>query len=150
MVACTTSIFRDNVQKSNMLCIAGIQYTNLPIDKIRHVMSSHAQEDDYDDEDDEPTTANQAESLQHLQQPINGIHLYVCCHGSRDTRCGNIGNRLARALDRLVQERQMQGNVQVFKCSHVGGHKVCPSLLPLCSETLSCVILSICTFVATI
>ena len=112
--------------------MTGIQYTDLPIDKVRQVTAAHidtssAQTDD--NEDDEASTSDQADPMAHLQQPMDGLHLYVCCHGSRDSRCGKIGNRLAHRLDKLIQQRQLQEQVQVFKCSHVGGHKVLQPLL---------------------
>ncbi len=47
-----------------------------------------------------------------------------CCHGSRDLRCGVIGDKLIQRLQTLIQEREWQENVKVFRCSHVGGHKV--------------------------
>ena len=47
-----------------------------------------------------------------------------CTHGSRDCRCGTIGAKLVERLDSLVAERGLQGSVGVFRCSHVGGHKV--------------------------
>ena len=118
----------NDTSQSNVM--TGIQYTDLPIDKVRQVAAAHidtssAQTDD--DEDEEASTSDQADPMSHLQQPMDGLHLYVCCHGSRDSRCGKIGNRLAHRLDRLIQQRQLQEQVQVFKCSHVGGHKVLSS-----------------------
>lgn len=47
-----------------------------------------------------------------------------CCHGSRDTRCGVIGPALALRLEQLVEERGWRDAINVFTCSHIGGHKV--------------------------
>lgn len=52
------------------------------------------------------------------------MHLSRCCHGNRDLRCGVIGEKLVQRLETLVKEHEWQGNVHVFRCSHIGGHKV--------------------------
>lgn len=94
---------------------------------VRQVTAAHmdltSSDEDLDDTV-EVSNSSQLEAVQHLQQPLDGLHLYVCCHGSRDTRCGKFGNSLVRKLDNLIQQQQLQETVQVFKCSHVGGHKV--------------------------
>ena len=104
----------------------GVQYLDLPINKVRQVTAAHMDTSSPDDDNDEGEAANslQLEAVQHLQQPLNGLHLYVCCHGSRDTRCGKLGRKLVNTLDSLIQKQQLQSMVQVLKCSHVGGHKV--------------------------
>jgi len=59
--------------------------------------------------------------------PKNTVHIYVCCHGARDQRCGVIGelvisgmrNYLAVPPTAALQEL----DIQVFGCSHIGGHK---------------------------
>ncbi len=45
----------------------------------------------------------------------------VCCHGSRDTCCGQLGPPVARALEML--------GAQVLECSHPGGHRFAPTTL---------------------
>lgn len=58
------------------------------------------------------------------QLPPRTVHIYVCTHNTRDRRCGVIGplvketmrNYLASSPSRALQ-------VEVFGCSHVGGHK---------------------------
>ena len=104
----------------------GVQYLDLPIDKVRQVTAAHMDTSSPDDDGDDGEAQNslQLEAVQHLQQPLNGLHLYVCCHGSRDTRCGKLGRKLVNTLDSLIQKQQLQSMVQVLKCSHVGGHKV--------------------------
>ena len=103
-----------------------MQYLDLPINMVRQVTAAHMDLTSDEDLDDtvEVSNSSQLEAVQHLQQPLDGLHLYVCCHGSRDTRCGKLGNSLVRKLDNLIQQQQLQETVQVFKCSHVGGHKV--------------------------
>ena len=110
---------------SNHVACLGVQYVNLPIDKVRQVTAAHMDTTStQDDPDDEASSSSLSDPLLHLQQPLEGLHMYVCCHGSRDSRCGKLGNSLVRTLNRLIERRQLQGMIQVFKCSHVGGHKV--------------------------
>ena len=65
-----------------------------------------------------------------MQEDVsNQLFLFVCCHGSRDKRCGVLGPPLCAALEQHVAKRGLQGRVHVRMCSHIGGHKVRP-----CSE----------------
>jgi len=50
--------------------------------------------------------------------PKNTVHIYVCTHGARDQRCGVIGRLL---IERFKDYET--GTLQVFGCSHIGGHK---------------------------
>ena len=60
-----------------------------------------------------------------LQEDVsNSIYLFVCCHGSRDERCGRIGPAVCRALERRIEQLGLQSRVLVRVCSHIGGHKV--------------------------
>ena len=52
------------------------------------------------------------------------LHLFVCCHGARDARCGRIGPELCRAFEERVAQLGLQERVHVLMCSHIGGHKV--------------------------
>jgi len=68
-------------------------------------------------------------------QPLpQDLHLFVCVHGSRDARCGDIGPKLASSLESLSAELDLGGEVgdsdddwsekmRVYKCSHLGGHR---------------------------
>jgi len=60
----------------------------------------------------------------------NSVHIYVCCHAERDVRCGVIGELLISRLRKYIASPPvdlveiLQGKeVEVFGCSHVGGHK---------------------------
>lgn len=75
--------------------------------------------------EDDVSRSPQVDPLLDLQRPIKGVQLYVCCHGSRDTRCGKLGHSLVTVLADLIRQHQLQDLMQVYKCSHVGGHKVC-------------------------
>ena len=49
------------------------------------------------------------------EEKLQGMALLVCCHGSRDVRCGYLGPLLADKLQEL--------GAQVFLSSHIGGHQ---------------------------
>lgn len=111
--------------------LIGVQYSNLPIEKVGQVTSAHILQEAAvpDNEQADEAHVHSAhlkldKSILHLQQPLRGMQLLVCCHGSRDTRCGKIGNELVTVLNEQIHQRQLQGRVEVLKCSHVGGHKV--------------------------
>ena len=54
--------------------------------------------------------------------PTADLQLFVCCHAARDERCGTCGPALVRRLRALVAEDdELEGGVQVFPCSHLGG-----------------------------
>lgn len=114
----------------------GVQYHNIPIDKVSQVTAAHiAQQSSHLEDDSAPQPEPKlelSEELAQLQQPITGVQLLVCCHGSRDVRCGNIGNSLVKSLHRLIHEQQLEDKIEVLKCSHVGGHKV-KQLSQLCA-----------------
>jgi (2Fe-2S) ferredoxin len=61
--------------------------------------------------------------------PEDTIHIYICCHAARDQRCGVIGPMLLSDIRKyIISNPRDVGNlgprdVQVFGCSHVGGHK---------------------------
>eukprot|EP00301_Raphidiophrys_heterophryoidea_P024483 c7967_g1_i2.p1 GENE.c7967_g1_i2~~c7967_g1_i2.p1 ORF type:complete len:229 (+),score=42.89 c7967_g1_i2:451-1137(+) len=54
---------------------------------------------------------------------------FVCCHGSRDSRCGTCGVRVLNRLANAVRERNLTDLVSVHPCSHVGGHKYAANVL---------------------
>ena len=54
---------------------------------------------------------------------LEGVQLFVCCHGSRDSRCGSIGVPLARRLQTVANNIGLGDVVNVYMCSHIGGHK---------------------------
>ena len=62
--------------------------------------------------------------------PPPRTHIYVCTHGSRDCRCGDLGEPLYQALVKEARWRKIGGamsdgedGVRVARVSHVGGHK---------------------------
>lgn len=50
------------------------------------------------------------------------VHIYVCTHGSRDCRCGDVGEPLYQAINKEIARRKVR-NVKVARVAHIGGHK---------------------------
>jgi (2Fe-2S) ferredoxin len=59
---------------------------------------------------------------------LDGTHVFVCTHGSRDDRCGRCGPAIVAALRRACQEGDLD-DVSVRATSHVGGHKFAGNVL---------------------
>ena len=62
--------------------------------------------------------------------PPNSVHIYVCCHAARDQRCGIIGELVLSTMREYIKtpprdivDDLLRLDMQVFGCSHVGGHK---------------------------
>lgn len=51
------------------------------------------------------------------------VRVYVCTHGARDCRCGDLGGSFVQALREEVGRRKLEGTVKVGEVGHVGGHK---------------------------
>lgn len=56
-------------------------------------------------------------------EPLRGSHVLVCCHLARDRRCGVCGTALASRFREEVQRRGDADSVNIWPCSHVGGHE---------------------------
>lgn len=54
--------------------------------------------------------------------------LLVCNHGSRDRCCATFGFAIYREL-REVYARSQPESLRVWRCSHLGGHRMAPTLL---------------------
>lgn len=53
-----------------------------------------------------------------------GWDIYVCSHGSRDCRCGDVGGALVDSLREEVQKQKIpKDKVRIWEVSHLGGHK---------------------------
>ncbi|KIJ97236.1 hypothetical protein K443DRAFT_681712 [Laccaria amethystina LaAM-08-1] len=58
------------------------------------------------------------------------IHLYVCTHGERDCRCGDMGGKVVSALKKEVKERgDSADRVRIGEVGHVGGHQYAANVL---------------------
>ncbi|XP_008463017.1 uncharacterized protein LOC103501260 [Cucumis melo] len=55
-------------------------------------------------------------------EALKGSYVFVCCHGSRDRRCGVCGPTLVSRFRDEIKFLGLQ-NVSVSPCSHIGGHK---------------------------
>ncbi|KAG5653223.1 hypothetical protein H0H81_001700 [Sphagnurus paluster] len=85
-----------------------------------------------------------AETLKrHADGPIvsasEEIHLYVCTHGARDCRCGDMGGAVFKALQdevkRLVDvdPSGAASRVRLGEVAHVGGHQLSGQLSLICT-----------------
>ncbi|KAJ7705542.1 Sucrase/ferredoxin-like-domain-containing protein [Mycena rosella] len=82
-----------------------------------------------------------AEALrQHATAPCNNdqtdsIHLYVCTHGARDCRCGDMGGKVFQALKEELDRRARTDpsgpakSVVLGEVAHVGGHQFAATML---------------------
>ncbi|MCK5440166.1 MAG: sucrase ferredoxin [Gemmatimonadetes bacterium] len=59
---------------------------------------------------------------------LEGTHVFVCTHGSRDDRCGQCGPAIVSALRRACRDAELD-DVSVRATSHVGGHKFAGNVL---------------------
>ncbi|KAI0266354.1 Sucrase/ferredoxin-like-domain-containing protein [Gloeopeniophorella convolvens] len=67
-------------------------------------------------------------------QSQGGLHLYVCTHGARDCRCGDLGGKVAEAFkDEVLKRRKPEpvkySSVTVSEIGHVGGHQYAANVL---------------------
>ena len=51
---------------------------------------------------------------------LRNDYVFVCCHSSRDLRCGTTGHQI---FNLLSTSPELPSDVQVMKISHIGGHK---------------------------
>ncbi|KAG6592105.1 hypothetical protein SDJN03_14451, partial [Cucurbita argyrosperma subsp. sororia] len=56
-------------------------------------------------------------------EALKGSYVFVCCHGSRDRRCGVCGPTLVSRFRDEIKFLGLQNEVSVRPCSHIGGHK---------------------------
>ncbi|KAL2652495.1 hypothetical protein R1flu_020623 [Riccia fluitans] len=54
---------------------------------------------------------------------LPGSYVFVCAHTSRDARCGACGPVLIQKFQEEIGARQLEGQIFVRPCSHIGGHK---------------------------
>jgi len=50
-------------------------------------------------------------------------YLFICGHKKRDKRCGVAGPMLAAEFQKVIKQKGLENDVQVFQTSHFGGHK---------------------------
>lgn len=64
-----------------------------------------------------------------VPEALNGSHIFVCAHSSRDRRCGVCGPPLIEKLSEEIELRGLKDQVFVSPCSHIGGHKYAGNLI---------------------
>ncbi|KAK7052134.1 altered inheritance of mitochondria protein 32 [Favolaschia claudopus] len=78
-----------------------------------------------------PSIQPPAYSIQHADE----LHLYVCTHGARDCRCGDMGGKVFQALEEELDRRRRAEplgsakGVFVGQVGHVGGHVYAANIL---------------------
>ncbi|KAL8469671.1 hypothetical protein ACS0TY_032502 [Phlomoides rotata] len=88
-------------------------------DMIRYRRLTHFDIDTFVEE----VLVKNVEWLPGSPEPLRGWYIFVCCHGSRDRRCGVCGPSVISKFKTEIQSRGLQGKVSVGPCSHIGGHK---------------------------
>lgn len=71
----------------------------------------------------EEVLVKDSEWLPMTPEPLKGSYIFVCCHGSRDRRCGVCGPALVHRFRDEIESHGLLGKVSVSPCSHIGGHK---------------------------
>eukprot|EP00249_Psilotum_nudum_P009228 c21794_g2_i1 orf=80-1462(+) len=88
-------------------------------DMVRYKGLTHFDVDAFVDE----FLVHNREWLSGRPEKLRGAHVFVCCHASRDARCGVCGPALVGKFKEHVSARGLEDQVFVSPCSHVGGHK---------------------------
>uniref|UniRef100_A0A452YTV6 Sucraseferredoxin-like protein n=1 Tax=Aegilops tauschii subsp. strangulata TaxID=200361 RepID=A0A452YTV6_AEGTS len=88
-------------------------------DMIRYRELTHLDVDNFVEE----VLLKDTEWLPGSPEAIKGSYVFVCCHGSRDKRCGVCGPALITRFKEEIEGQGLDGQVAVSACSHVGGHK---------------------------
>lgn len=85
--------------------------------------------------DDVATRLKQHADGEILESSAEEVHLYVCTHGARDCRCGDIGGDVVRSIRNEITRRleldpsEPVSRVRVGEVGHVGGHQYAANLL---------------------
>ncbi|GAB4845915.1 hypothetical protein Ancab_024921 [Ancistrocladus abbreviatus] len=88
-------------------------------DMIRYRRLTHFDVDTFVEE----VLIKDGEWLPGTPEKLKGFYVFICCHGSRDRRCGVCGPPLVTRFKEEVELHGLQGKVSVSPCSHIGGHK---------------------------
>ncbi|XP_019183129.1 PREDICTED: uncharacterized protein LOC109178073 [Ipomoea nil] len=73
-------------------------------------------------------------------EALRGWYIFVCCHGTRDRRCGYCGPLIVNRFKEEIELRGLKGKVSVSPCSHIGGHKYAGNCIlfgPRCSKEVT-------------
>ncbi|CAI9784087.1 unnamed protein product [Fraxinus pennsylvanica] len=88
-------------------------------DMIRYRRLTHFDVDTFVEE----VFVKDGEWLPGSPEALRGWYIFVCCHGTRDRRCGICGPSVISRFKDEIESRGLQGKVSVSPCSHIGGHK---------------------------
>nr|BAJ92474.1 predicted protein [Hordeum vulgare subsp. vulgare] len=127
LLAAAIKARKPNLKKSTKLTICEGQDGTEPSlgdvlifpDMIRYRELTHLDVDNFVEE----VLVKDTEWLPGSPEAIKGSYVFVCCHGSRDKRCGVCGPALITRFKEEIEGQGLDGQVAVSACSHVGGHK---------------------------
>lgn len=88
-------------------------------DMVRYRRLTHFDVDTFVEE----VLVKDGEWLPGTPEALRGWYIFVCCHGTRDRRCGVCGPALVSKFSEDIELHGLQGKVSVSPCSHVGGDK---------------------------
>ncbi|XP_071905483.1 uncharacterized protein [Coffea arabica] len=88
-------------------------------DMVRYRRLTHFDVDTFVEE----VLVKDGEWLPGTPEALRGWYIFVCCHGTRDRRCGVCGPALVNKFNEDIELHGLQHKVSVSPCSHVGGHK---------------------------
>ncbi len=78
-----------------------VMYRNVPADQVEALIASHIE--------GKPLFPSES---------ISRLSIYICIHGGHDVCCGRQGPAVLEAV-----RKGAGGNIDVFGCSHLGGHR---------------------------
>ena len=88
-------------------------------------------EKDNDNPNESPTDRQQKPlqlATRHLVDPSH-TSIFVCTHGSRDSRCGIRGNILLTLLRDEIEKQELGKRISAWRTSHIGGHKYAANII---------------------
>ncbi|CAI9088193.1 OLC1v1022457C1 [Oldenlandia corymbosa var. corymbosa] len=88
-------------------------------DMIRYRRLTHFDVDTFVEE----VLVKDGEWLPGTPEALRGWYIFVCCHGSRDRRCGVCGPTLVSKFNAEIELHGLRNKVSVSPCSHIGGDK---------------------------
>lgn len=97
-------------------------------DMIRYRRLTHFDVDTFVEE----VLVKDNEWLPGTPETLSGSYIFVCCHGSRDRRCGVCGPALVMKFQVEIEIHGLHGQVSVRPCSHIGGHKYAGNVIIFC------------------
>ncbi|KAL5207031.1 hypothetical protein ABZP36_031466 [Zizania latifolia] len=127
LLAAAIKARKPNLKKTTKLTICegedGTESSNGDVlifpDMIRYRGLTHFDVDNFVEE----VLVKDVEWLPGSPEAIGGSYVFVCCHASRDKRCGVCGPALIKRFKEEINGQGLADQLSVSACSHVGGHK---------------------------